>query len=369
MAALSRTIFTLCILAAAPLPAAASKPAVQIEVVARGLERPWALAFAPDGRIFVTERPGRIRVIKNGVLEKEPWLQIGAHEAGEAGLLGLALDPNFAQNRFLYAAYSYKYIIGGIKNRLVRLRDNPAAGKGALDRTLLNGVSGRRFHDGGRVKFGPDKKLYWTVGDATTANFPQDLSSLNGKILRLNSDGTIPADNPFPRSPVYSYGHRNPQGLAWQPGTGRLYETEHGPSGGNEKDCCLDELNLIEAGKNYGWPVIRGSETRDGMTSPVLHSGASDTWAPSGATFVTRGQWAGSLLFTGLRGESLYRVVFDPHNARNITTFERLFAREFGRLRDVAEAPDGAIYLLTNNGDGRGKPAADDDRVLRLVFK
>jgi glucose/arabinose dehydrogenase len=338
-------------------------------VVARGLERPWAIALSPDGRIFVTERPGRIRVIQNGALQKEPWMQIGAHEAGEAGLLGLAVDPDFERNRFLYTAYSYKYIIGGIKNRLVRLRDDPATGKGTMDRTLLNGVMGTRFHDGGRVKFGPDKRLYWTVGDATARNLSQDLSSLNGKILRLNPDGTIPADNPFPKSPVYSYGHRNPQGLAWQPGTGRLYETEHGPTGGNEKDCCLDEINLIEPGKNYGWPNIRGNQTRDGMVAPVLHSGTSDTWAPSGAAFVTRGRWAGSLLFTGLRGESLYRAAFDPTNARKVVTFERLFAHEFGRLRDVAEGPDGAIYLLTHNHDGRGKPVPDDDRLLRLTLK
>jgi glucose/arabinose dehydrogenase len=333
------------------------------------LERPWAVAFAPDGRIFVTERPGRIRVIKNGALEKEPWMQIGAHEAGEAGLLGLAVDPDFLRNHFLYAAYSYRYVIGGIKNRLVRLRDDPAAGKGTSDRTLLSGVPGKRFHDGGRVKFGPDKKLYWTVGDATARNLPQDLSSLNGKILRLNPDGTIPADNPFPKSPVYSYGHRNPQGLAWQPGSGRLYATEHGPTGGNEKDCCLDEVNLIERGKNYGWPDVRGGENRAGIVAPVLDSGAADTWAPSGATFVTRGPWAGSLLFTGLRGQSLYRVTLDAHDPRKVTGFERLLARQFGRLRDVAEGPDGAIYILTSNRDGRGKPAADDDRVLRLVFK
>jgi glucose/arabinose dehydrogenase len=368
-----RMIFILFLLVLVPTQAVAESKAdnVQVEVVARELTAPWAIAFAPDGRIFITERPGRIRVIKNGALQKEPWLQIEVYQSGEAGLLGLALDPAFERNRFLYAAYTYRDADGKLKNRLARLRDDPSAGKGTVDKVLLDNVAGADNHDGGRVKFGPDGKLYWTTGDAQTTRLAQNLSSLNGKILRLNSDGTIPSNNPFPKSPVYSYGHRNPQGLAWQPGSRRLYATEHGPSG--FQGCCLDELNLIEAEKNYGWPDIRGDEKRDGMVSPVLHSGTSDTWAPSGAAFVTRGPtghpWSGSLLFTGLRGQTLYRVAFDANDPRKVTTFERFFVREFGRLRDVAEGPDGAIYILTSNRDGRGKPAAEDDRVLRLGFK
>ncbi|OGQ80491.1 MAG: hypothetical protein A3F90_16495 [Deltaproteobacteria bacterium RIFCSPLOWO2_12_FULL_60_19] len=349
-----------------PAPSVAQiKP--QVEVVARGLETAWAVAFAPDGRIFVTERPGRIRVIKNGNLQKEPWLEIEVYERGESGLLGFALDPRFESNRFLYTAYTYRDGGGRVKNRLARLRDDPTTGKGVMDKVLLDGVAAASNHNGGRVKFGTDGKLYWTMGDAQETRHAQDLSSLNGKILRLNGDGTAPADNPFPKSPVYSYGHRNPQGLAWQPGTGRLYATEHGPSG--FQGCCLDEVNLIEPGKNYGWPVIRGDQAREGMVSPVLHSGDSETWAPGGTTFVTRGLSAGSLLFTGLRGQSLYRIVLDPNNPRKVATFERLFVREFGRLRDIVEGPDGALYLLTSNRDGRGRPDADDDRVLRVTVK
>ncbi|HEY2988382.1 MAG TPA: PQQ-dependent sugar dehydrogenase [Candidatus Binatia bacterium] len=344
-----------------------SKPDVPVEVVANGLQVPWAIAFAPESRIFLTERPGRVRVIKDGALQKEPWLQIEVYAHGEAGLLGLALDPGFERNRFLYAAYTYRDGSAKPKNRLVRLRDDPSTGKGAVDKILLDNVDGGNNHDGGRVKFGPDGKIYWTTGDAQTTRFAQELSSLNGKILRLNSDGTIPADNPFAKSPIYSYGHRNSEGLAWQPGSGRLYATEHGPSG--FQGCCLDEINWIEPGKNYGWPDARGDQAREGTVPPVLHSGTSDTWAPAGATFVTRGLWAGSFLFTGLRGQTLYRVAFDANNPRKVAAVERLFPREFGRLRDVAEGPDGAIYLLTSNRDGRGKPAADDDRVLRLLFK
>ena len=356
-------------LACMPAPAglSESKPNVEVEMVAGGLETPWAIAFAPDGRIFINERPGRIRVIKDGRLQKEPWMEIDAYEIGEAGLLGLTLDPGFSRNRFVYIAYSYRDSSGRLKNRLVRLREDAATGKGMADKVLVDGVAGNNNHNGGRVKFGPDGKLYWTMGDAQNTPYSQNVSSLNGKILRLNPDGTVPSDNPFGKSPVYSYGHRNPQGLAWQPGTTRLYATEHGPSG--FQGCCRDEVNYVEPGKNYGWPEIRGDETKEGMVVPVLHSGDSETWAPGGATFVTRGPWAGSLLFTGLRGQTLYRLVLDPNNPRKVVSFDRLFVRQFGRLRDVAEGPDGKLYLLTSNHDGRGRPAQDDDRVLRITFK
>ena len=345
---------------------AAKLPPMKVEVLVKELDTPWAIAFAPDGRIFLSERPGRIRVVKDGRLQREPWMVLDVVEVSEAGLLGLALDPRFDRNRFVYAAYTYRGEDGRLKNRLVRLRDDPKTAKGKLDRILLDGIAGNRNHDGGRVKFGPDGKLYWTLGDAQNPALAQDLSSPNGKILRLNSDGTIPADNPIPNSPVYSYGHRNPQGLAWQPGTGRLYATEHGPSG--FQGCCRDEVNYIEPGKNYGWPEIRGDETREGMISPILHSGENETWAPSGATFVTAGPWAGSLLLVGLRGQTLYRLILHPQEPRKVVSLERLFARRFGRLRDVVEGPDGALYLLTSNRDGRGTPVPEDDRVIRLTF-
>jgi glucose/arabinose dehydrogenase len=349
----------------APLSAATAEP--NAEVIVRGLDTPWAMDFAPDGRIFISERPGRIRIVEHGQLQQESWITIEVAANGESGLLGLALDPQFANNRYVYVAYSYRSGAFTLRNRLVRLREDGKTGKGVFDKTLIDGVAGASNHDGGRVKFGPDGKLYWTMGDAQTTRYAQDVRSLNGKILRLNADGSVPADNPFPNSYVYSYGHRNPQGLAWQPGTGRLYATEHGPSG--FQGCCRDEVNLIEPGKNYGWPEIRGDETKPGMVPPVIHAGSSETWAPSGATFVSQGSWAGSLLFAGLRGQTLYRVAFDPSDPRKVQSFERLFSRRFGRLRDVVEAPDKALYLLTSNRDGRGSPVADDDRVIRLSPK
>ena len=345
----------------------AQTPALSTEAVLRGLEAPWAIDFAPDGRIFLSERPGRIRIARDGQLQTAPWMTLEVADVSEAGLLGLALDPQFAQNRFVYVAYTYRSATGRLVNRLVRLRDDPATGRGTLDRVLMDEVAGAPNHDGGRVRFGPDGRLYWTMGDAQQQDLAQDRASPNGKILRLNADGTVPGDNPLPNSPVYSVGHRNPQGLSWQPGTRRLYATEHGPSGG--QGCCRDEVNYIEPGSNYGWPVITGDERRDGMLPPVIHSGTSLTWAPGGAAFVSRGPWAGSLVFTGLRGQALYRVVLDPNDPRKVVNFETLFERQFGRLRDVVEGPDGALYILTSNRDRRGSPAPDDDRVIRLTVR
>lgn len=350
-----------------PTPANTGSIAIDVEVVVRGLDTPWAIDFAPDGRMFITERPGRVRIVKNGQLLAEPWIAIDVAQGGESGLLGLALDPQFDQDQFVYVAYTYRDGDSRFKNRLVRLRDDQPSGKGILDRILVDDVKGANNHDGGRVRFGPDNKLYWTMGDAQVAELAQDLTSLNGKILRLNADGTVPADNPFPNSIIYSYGHRNPQGLAWQPGTERLYSTEHGPSGFQGSG--QDEVNYIEAGKNYGWPVITGGKAQKGMVSPVMQSGSSETWAPSGATFVVGGPWDSSLLFVGLRGQTLYRLTLDTKDPRKVLAFERLLVGDFGRLRDVVQGPDNAIYILTSNRDGRGRPSEGDDKVLRLVVR
>jgi glucose/arabinose dehydrogenase len=347
---------------ASTTPAAA--PQLDVQVLVTNLDTPWAIDFAPDGRIFVTERPGRIRIIRDGQLQPDPWLTLDVAQADEGGLLGLALDPQFADNHFVYVAYTVP-MDSGLGNRLVRLRDEN--GKGVMDTVLLDGARGAIYHDGGRVKFGPDGKLYWTLGDARDSALAQDVTSLNGKILRLNPDGTIPADNPFPNSPVYAYGLRNSEGLAWQPGSGALYATDHGPSG--VSTCCHDEINLIEPGKNYGWPAIIGDQKQAGMVSPLIESGTGNTWAPSGATFVSHEPWAGSLLFAGLRGEALYRLRLDPNAPYNAPRLETWLEHQYGRLRDVVEGPDGAFYILTSNRDGRGTPSVDDDRLLRLAVQ
>jgi glucose/arabinose dehydrogenase len=183
----------------------------------------------------------------------------------------------------------------------------------------------------------------------------------------MNDDGTIPSDNPFPDSYIYSLGHRNPQGLAFNPQTGALWSTEHGPS--EEQGCCNDEINLIKAGANYGWPLIRGSQTQAGLETPIQHSGDTATWAPTGGIFVTQGDWAGSFVFTGLRGQALYRAVFDAGDPAKIQTVERYLHKKYGRLRNVVERSDGKLLIAVSNQDGRGDPSSDDDRIIALTHK
>ena len=331
---------------------------VGVQVLATGLVIPWSLAFAPDGRLFVTERPGRVRILQNLSLLAQPALTItGVHTTGESGVLGLALHPSFASNHFVYLVYTATDS-GGAIGRLVRYRE--VANTLAEAAVLLDDVPAANIHNGSRVRFGPDGRLYMTFGDAAEPSMAQDLASLNGKVLRLADDGTTPGDNPF-GSPVWSWGHRNPQGLDWHPVTGDLFATEHGQTGN-------DEINLIERGRNYGWPIIEGDETRSGMETPLRFF--SPSVAPSGASFY-RGSafpaFRNDLFVATLRGESLLRVRLDPANPRRVLSVERLLEDRFGRLRDVVSGPDGFLYLATNNRDGRGTPAADDDRILRLI--
>ncbi|MBI2860663.1 MAG: PQQ-dependent sugar dehydrogenase [Chloroflexi bacterium] len=333
-----------------PSPSPGAEPIMAREAVATlatGLEAPWAADFLPDGGIIFTERPGRIRLLDaGGALIASPLRTIEevAHR-GEGGLLGLALHPDFDRNQSVYVYHTYQSE-RGLANRVVRLKFRG----GALvdDSVIIDGIPGAGIHDGGHIKFGPDSMLYITTGDASVAILAQERASLAGKILRLKDDGTVPDDNPFPGSPVYSLGHRNPQGLAWDDRE-QLWATEHGSS-------ATDELNLIIPGGNYGWPTIRGDERAEGLISPVLHSGG-DTWAPSGMAFA-----GGSLYFAGLRGQSLFRVSLSGHEAR----LSRHLEGELGRLREVVAGPDGFLYVLTNNRDGRGAPAADDDRIIRI---
>lgn len=330
------------------LTSAQAEPAVQ--VIARGLEVPWALAFAQDGRLLVTERPGRIRLVKDGRLDPTPLATLQAAAVGEAGLMGLALDPAFPQNGRLYVCSTMAPGRSGrLVNRVVRLTLRGAhAGD---ERVLVDQTPGASIHDGCRLKFGPDGKLYVTTGDAAEPRLAQRLDSLAGKILRINADGSIPADNPFPGSPVYSLGHRNPQGIAWDR-AGRLFAAEHGPSG-------HDEVNRILSGRNYGWPEVTGKPGDPRYVDPLVESG-SDTWAPSGMAAL-----GNDLFVAGLRGRRLLRVRLGPDG--NVVGVESLLAGAYGRLRDVVVGPDGALYVTTSNRDGRGSPAPEDDRILRVV--
>jgi glucose/arabinose dehydrogenase len=342
-----------------------------VQLIASGLEAPWSVALAPDGRLFVTERPGRVRIVRLGAgggLEQRPWatLPARANPDAERGLLGITLDPDFARNGFVYLYYSYAGAGGATLNRLVRMHDTN--GVGTDETILVDNIPGSSNHDGGRIAFGPDGKLYVATGDGEQQARAQDRSSLGGKILRLEKDGSVPSDNPFAGSPVFSLGHRNVQGLAFQPDTGVLYETEHGPSGFFPA-CCQDEVNRIEAGANYGWPIVTGKPGDARFRDPIAWSGTFDTWAPSGAAFATTpGPLRGSLLFATLRGQHLHRIVFTS-DGRGVAFEERLLLNQYGRLRDVYEIASGEFLLLTSNRDGRGRPAADDDRVLLVTLR
>jgi glucose/arabinose dehydrogenase len=338
----------------------------RVETVAANLEVPWAIAFAPDGRIFVTERPGRVRVIEQGRLRPEPVATIRDVESvAETGLMDLTLHPQFASNHYLYLAYAYGG--SGARVRVVRFRET--AGALAEPQIIIENIPAARYHAGTRARFGPDGKLYITTGDATERELAQRLDSLAGKTLRLNDDGGVPPDNPFVGRPnarpeIWSYGHRNAQGLAWQPGSDAQFQTEHGPSGFDGPGGG-DEINIVERGRNYGWPVIHHTQTREGMVAPLLEY--TPAVAPASALFyrgATFPQFRGDFFFGNLRGECLIRVKLD---GRRVVDQERLLQGWYGRIREVAEGPDGAIYFSTSNRDGRGKPAANDDRILRLV--
>ncbi|WP_246066928.1 PQQ-dependent sugar dehydrogenase [Paenibacillus koleovorans] len=343
----------------------------KVEVFAEQLDVPWDIAFVPDGRIFITERPGTIRVIDKGKLVGEPVLSfktggIPFQSRGESGLLGIVPDPEFANNGYMYVYHTYEER-GSLRNRVLRLVEKN--NKATIDKVLIDGLPGQSTHDGGRIRFGPDGYLYFTVGDAQDPQQSQDPTSRAGKIMRIAKDGTIPKTNPFPDSPVYSYGHRNPQGLAWHPMSGRLYASEHGQS-------TMDEINLIEPGANYGWPLIEGDamSPKQGnsvppnvkLRTPILHSG-SDTWAPSGMTFVTKGPWKNDLVVASLRGAQLLKVTLQEGDPAKVVKSEKLYKNEWGRLRNVSEGPDGALYVMTNNRDGRGSPKPGDDKIIRLT--
>ncbi|MFL6373594.1 MAG: PQQ-dependent sugar dehydrogenase [Pyrinomonadaceae bacterium] len=338
-----------------------------VETVASGLEVPWAFAWLPNGDMLFTERPGRVRTIEKGALRKDPVFTVPDVEpTGESGLMDITLHPNFAQNNYVYLAYSYNKDGKQVKVVRYTYRD----GKFTEDKTIVDHVPGAQFHSGMRCRFGPDGKLYVTTGDSTDWNLAQQLGSLAGKVLRLNDDGSVPPDNPFvnqkgARPEIWTYGNRNPQGIAWQPGTGLTFETEHGPSGFEGKGFGGDEANILEASKNYGWPEIHHTMTREGMVAPLLEY--TPSCAPGSAMFYTGTQFpgmSGNFLFGCLAGKRIIRVVLD---GRKVVSQENLLDGTYGRIREMEQGPDGYIYFSTSNRDGRGSPASDDDRIMRLV--
>ncbi len=380
---LSSTLLTVAPAASAQTGAealAATKPFVDgpfnVDVLATGLEVPWDIGFLPDGRALVSERPGRVRILDKGRLDPKPALVLEDcwKQPAENGLMGLCIHPDFAKNHFVYLAYGHKgedrdirvvrYVeqAGVLQEPFVILKDLPAGGN----------------HAGCRVRFGPDGKLYITAGEMFKKELAQDLKSLGGKILRLNDDGTVPADNPFnndegkkagTRPEIWSYGNRNAQGIDWNE-QGMLVETEHGPSG--EAGSGGDEINIIEKGKNYGWPTIHHDQKQAGMESPLREW--TPAIAPASGVFYKGSlfpKWKGQYFFGALGGlgaekrPGLYRIELKDGKI----VAEEHYLAKLGRIRFVTVAPDGSFWVTTSNRDSRGKPATGDDRILRLTPK
>jgi glucose/arabinose dehydrogenase len=336
------------------------------DVVASGLDTVWELAWGPDEHIWVTERGGRISRLNPATEALAVVGQVPVSENGEGGLMGITFHPDFATQPFVYLSHSYASQ-SGTKNRVIRVRyENGALGSPDV---VLDNIPGSSIHNGSRLAIGPDGFLYVTTGDASDAAIAQNRDALAGKVLRLTLDGQPAPGNPF-GSRTWSWGHRNPQGMVFTP-DGALYVTEHGASDN-------DEVNRIEAGGNYGWPNARGRCDGDIGPNELSFCSANEvvepmaiwtpTIAPAGLAFYDAPlipQFRRSLIFATLKDATLYRLALSA-DGRSVQATERLFIRDFGRLRAVLVAPDGAIYIGTSNRDGRGTPLPTDDRIIRI---
>lgn len=316
-----------------------------ITVVASNLSAPWAIQ-KNDNEFYISERSGTIALINNGeVVHEKVNLQEPLSTVSEAGLLGFVLAPNFKETSEAFAYYTYEKN-ENIFNRIIRLKRNDGVWKEM--NVLIDEIPSGAYHHGGRLEIGPDGKLYATTGDAVTPEIAQDLNSLGGKILRINLDGTSPSDNPIENSYIYSYGHRNPQGIAWST-DGHMYASEHGPNAN-------DEINEIFPYQNYGWPTIVGEQKHANMNAPMYTSGNNETWAPSGMIFYNN-----ALYVAALRGTAILKFDLTSKSVERIVD-------NVGRVRDVW-IEDDELYFITNNTDGRGNPSEVDDRLLKINLK
>lgn len=334
-----------------------------IDTLASGLSVPWDIVFLPDGDMLFSERAGRVRLYRNNALQAKPVLTVqGIEAAGKMGLLGMCLHPAFASNHFIYLAYNYR---AGERTFLRIARYEYRKDSLVNARTIIENIPGVFNHTGSRLRFGTDRKLYISTGDADMPILSQDLKTYNGKILRINDDGSVPADNPFVRNDtarkeIWSYGHRNPQGLAFQPGTNFLYSSEHGPTGG-------DEINIIRKGNNYGWPVIHHRDVKRGMISPVMEFtpsiGPAEALFYSGKAFPTL---KGHLLVACMRGEAILDVTLGDNK---IASYNFLLKNSFGRIRALAEGPDGYLYISTSQVDPPESNMTPRERSYDLVLR
>lgn len=334
----------------------------EVELVVEDLDIPWSVVFPQENRILITERTGRIREVVDGVLNPTAVFSFDeVMEVGEAGLMGMALHPDYEQNKSVYVCYATS-VGGSMIDRVVRLIDT---GNMRLDTIIVDNIPAARFHAGCRLKFGPDEKLYISTGDALSPQLAQDVDSLAGKILRVNDDGSIPGDNPFADSPVFSTGHRNPQGISWDSEKGILYASEHGPSGFDGPGGG-DEINVIIPGGNYGWPLVSHDEVLEGTIKPMIQFTPAE--APGSMLFYDRDElpfFKGNLFFGALRGEGVMRLIVGE-DGKTIQRVEKI-VNNVGRVREVTAGPDGSIYFTTSNRDGRADPREGDDRLFRII--
>ncbi len=344
-------------------PAGAAE--IRVDVVAQGLDVPWSVAFLPEGDLLITERPGRVRVVTTAGEIKAPVLTLAAASSAEGGLLGLALHPAFADNGLFYV-YLTANVGGEAENRVERYTLSSDRATATFDRVILDGIAAAEFHDGGRLRFGPDGMLYIGTGDGREPDRSQDRESLNGKVLRLTPDGDVPSDNPWPGNPAFIMGVRNTQGFDWLD-TGEMVISDHGPSGEYQDRVGHDEVNVARAGDNLGWPDVYACEQGEGFVAPSI------TWAealPPGGAAIYRGtaipEWQGALLVSALGSEHLQLVAFDAENPRRVDNSEIYLAGTHGRLREVVMGPDGHLYVTTSNCDGRGTCGSQKDRILRI---
>ena len=321
-----------------------------VSILGENLDKPRAIAVADD-RIFVTEKDGFVRVVQDGVLLESPLAAFRAADVFDGGLLGIATHPNFSENHFLYIFLTYEED-GNLWNKILRITENENKLKDA--ETIFDKIPGSSFTNGGFIKFGPDDKIYVGTGTVSdSSHLPQDLDSLSGKILRLNDDGTIPDDNPFPDSPVYSLGHRNPQGMTWD-NNGNMFVAEFGP----EKN---DEINQIISGKNYGWPEQECSGN-DKFEDAILCYDPSIE--PGGILFYSGDsiEFEFPFIMASMRAANLYQVDFEEG-----LSSQKSILSGIGRVRDVVQGNDGSLYVITSNTDGKGFPDAMDDKLLRIL--
>jgi aldose sugar dehydrogenase len=343
---------------------------VRATTVVSGLEVPWALAFLPGGDFLVTERPGRLRLVRGGKLVAKPVAEVPVSARSEGGLLGMALAPDFERSRRLFLYFTIRER-GREVNRLVSYRLADDAASAREEKVLLDGIPAAQYHDGGRVRIGPDGMVYVGTGDAGHPDSAQRDDSPSGKILRIAPDGSIPKDNPFPGSPVFALGLRNVEAFDWRP-DGALVVADHGPSGEMGRTGHDRVVVVTKPGANLGWPEAYGCEARPGMMPPLL--AWVDSVPPGGGSFYTGDlvpEWRGSFLAGTLASRHLQRVVLDPQDPNRLARHEVYFRgdppRGLGRVREVVTGPDGALWVTTSNCDGRGTCPPEKDRVVRVV--